>query len=180
MRVVLIRHIILEIANVADISILSRNLQKVHPDLSALYDPICEALEFFKYIRNKYIAHFVPDLSDKIFEWQPFSYNLLGRLDIGSHNVVSMFALETVINTYCDGENGHKIFDSEIDLSYPPDLTRFLDYVGVSTIGALSYIVRLIEISRSYVDAPDMETDWLQLAIKAGETDFKYLRKLKR
>jgi hypothetical protein len=34
-------------------------------------------------------------------------------------------ALETAINTYTDAKSGHKIFNSETDLNYPPDRMRF-------------------------------------------------------
>ncbi|XSC43789.1 hypothetical protein ACF1BQ_039235 [Bradyrhizobium sp. RDT10] len=125
MRLVLLRHLIMEIANVADLAAISGALYKDHRDLGELHRPIREALEFFKYLRNVYVGHFVPDLTDKTFEWVPQTNALLGSIDPNEQLVVSWFALETAINTYSDPETGHKIFDSETDVNYPRDRTRF-------------------------------------------------------
>lgn len=98
MRIVLMRHIMLEIANVADLADISRSLYKDHPDLGDLHQSISKAMDFFKYLRNKYVGHFVPDLTDKTFEWMPFTNKLLGSTDVKAQGVVSWFALETAIN----------------------------------------------------------------------------------
>lgn len=39
--------------------------------------------------------------------------------------------LESAINTFVDGER-HRIFESDTDLAYPPDLTRFLNFLGAT------------------------------------------------
>ena len=70
-RLVLLRHLILEIGNVADLAAISGALYKDNPDLGELHKPIRKALEFFKFLRNVYVGHFVPDLTDKTFEWMP-------------------------------------------------------------------------------------------------------------
>ena len=71
MRLVLFRHLIGEIANVADLAAMSAALYKDRPDLGELHRPLRKPLEFFKYLRNVYVSHFVPDLTDKTFEWIP-------------------------------------------------------------------------------------------------------------
>jgi hypothetical protein len=180
MRLVLLRHLIMEIANVSDLAAISGALYKDHPDLGELHKPIRKALEFFKYLRNVYVGHFVPDLMHKTFEWMPQTYALLGSVDPNGHLVVSWFALETAINTYSDPETGHKIFDSETDLNYPPDRTRFLNFLGEAVLGSISYVTRLITVTRSYVDVPDREEAMLPLAVAAGQTDFSVLTKGKR
>lgn len=177
LQMVLLRHIMLEIANVADIVGASRSLYKDHPDLGELHQPIGKALEFFKYLRNKYVGHFVADLTDKTFEWQPFAWHLLGSSEVKDQGVVSWFALETAINTYVDAETNHRIFDGDTDLNYPPDRTRFLNYLGETALGSLAYLKRLIELTSQYVEKPDMEKEGLQLAMQAGLTDFSYLTK---
>ena len=93
---------------------------------------------------------------------------------------MSMFSLETAINTYTDPATGHKIFDSETDLNYPPDNTRFLNFLGETAIQSLEYSERLIEIAAGKVDIPDMKSEWLKLAKKAGKTEFRHLTKKKR
>ncbi len=180
MRLLLMRHIMMEIANVADLVSISGGLYKEHPDLSELHKPIKKALEFFKYIRNVYIGHFVPDLTDKTFEWQPLTNALVGSDDHDKRLVASWFALETAINTYADPDTGHKIFESDTDLNYPPDRTRFLNYLGETAVGALAYVALLIQISRTKFETPDVHADMLELAKIAGQTDFSVLTKGKR
>lgn len=176
MRQMLFRHIMLEIANVADVAGISRTLYKDHAELGEMHGALSKAFEFFKYIRNKYVGHLVPDLTAKTFEWLPHAYEMLGKRDASHQLILSWFVLETVINTYTD-PSGHKIFDSDTDLNYPPDRTRFLNFLGETAVDALRYSALLIEVTAGYVDAPDMQTEWLALAMKAGETDFEYLTK---
>jgi hypothetical protein len=181
MRLVLMRHLIMEIANVADLAAISGALYRDHPDLGELHRPIRGALEFFKYLRNLYIGHFVPELTDKTFEWKPETNTLLGSTTLNEQWIVSLFSLETAINTYADLEAGHKIFDSETDLLYPPDYTRFLDFLGETVSGSIIYLARLIAVTRAYVDIPDLHHEnMLRLAIAAGQTDFVVLTKGKR
>lgn len=82
-----------------------------------------------------------------------------------------------MINTYTDPSSGHKIFEGDTDLNYPPDRTRFLNFLGESAVKSLEYSARLIEVTADYVDIPDMENEWVCLALKAGKTDFEYLAK---
>jgi hypothetical protein len=49
MRLVLIRHLIMAIANVAALAAISSALYKDHRDLGELHRPVRRALEFFKY-----------------------------------------------------------------------------------------------------------------------------------
>jgi hypothetical protein len=180
MRLVLMRHLIMEIANVADLAAISAALYKDNPDLGELHKPIRKSLEFFKYLRNVYVGHFVPDLSDKTFEWIPYTNALLGSTDINARFGVSWFALETAINTYSDPETGHKIFDSETDLNYPPDHTRFLNYLGDTVLQSITYVERLTAVTRSNVHIPDLQENMLQMALNAGQTEFSILTKGKR
>lgn len=180
MRLVLLRHLIIEIGNVADLAAIAGALYKDHNELSDLHRPIRKALEFFKYLRNVYVGHFVPDLTDKTFEWMPQTNALLGSTEPNKQWIVSWFALETAINTYADPVTGHKIFDSDTDLNYPPDHTRFLNFLGDTVLGSIAYITQLITVTRLYIDVPDQQGDMLKLAVAAGQTDFAVLTKGKR
>lgn len=180
MRLVLMRHIMMEIANIADLAAISGSLYKDHSDLGDLHKSIRKALEFFKYLRNVYIGHFVPDLTDKTFEWMPQTNALVGSTAPSEQCVVSWFALETAINTYADPESGHKIFDSDTDLNYPPDQTRFLNFLGETVLGSVKYVARLIVVTRSLVNIPDLQESMHELAMIAGQTDFSMLTKGKR
>ncbi|MVO18363.1 hypothetical protein [Parasedimentitalea huanghaiensis] len=177
LRQILFRYIMLEIANVADVAGISRTLYKDHPELATMHSELSKAFEFFKYIRNKYVGHLVPDLTAKTFEWQPHAYTTLGKEESGQPLLLSWWVLETVINTYTDPSSGHKIFEGETDLNYPPDQDRFLNFLGETVVKSLKYTTRLIEVTVEKVEIPDLENDWVQLAIKAGKTEFEYLAK---
>ena len=170
----------LELANVADLASICGGLYKEHPDLGDLHKPAKKALEFFKYLRNIYIGHFVPDLTDKAFEWNPFINALVGSDDHDKQLIVSWSALETAVNTYADPETGHKVFESDTDLNYPPDRTRFLNYLGEASLSALGYVARLIQISGEKFEKPDVHTNMVELAKIAGQTDFFVLTKGRR
>lgn len=120
-----------------------------------------------------------PELVDKTFEWLPQSYGLLGSPDADSQVVLSWFTLETAINTYADPK-GHKIFESDTDLNYPPDRQRFLNFLGETVLGSLAYLAKLIAVSRDNIEVPDLEANLFPLAMAAGETDFAYLKKRTR
>lgn len=177
MRQILFRCIMLEIGNIADVANMSRALYRSHGELSDMHAELSKAFEFFKYLRNKFVGHFVPELTSKTFEWLPQAYKTLGKMDAGHQLILSWFALETVINTYTDPENGHKIFDSETDLNYPPDRTRFYNFMGDTVEGALKYSELLIEISSSYVDIPDLQKNMIPIFMRAGETKFEFITK---
>ena len=180
MRLLLIRHIILEIANVADLAAISGSLYQNNPDLGELHKLIRKPLEFFKYLRNVYVGHFSPGLTDKTFEWLPYANELLGSVEPNRQLGLSWFALETAINTYADVENGHKVFESDTDLNYPPDQTRFFNFLGETAVGSISYVSALIAVAFPYVSVPSLEEELLRLSTEAGKTDFSVLTKGKR
>lgn len=179
-RLVLLRSIILEISNIADLAEQSGSLYKDDRRLGELHKQAKDGMDFAKYLRNKYVGHLVSGLADKTFEWQPYANKLVGSTDEQSATAISWFALETAINTYVTENDEHKVFDTETDLNYPPDQTRFLNFLGDTALRTLAYADELIAVSRDQFSVPDVEKDMLELAMKAGKTDFAYLRKGKR
>lgn len=177
MRQILFRYIMLEIANVSYVADISKSLYKDHPELSVMHNELSKAFEFFKYIRNKYVGHLVPDLTAKTFEWHPFAYSTLGKKETEQPLFLSWLVLDTVINTYTDPSSGHKIFEGETDLNYPPDQERFLNFLGETAVKSLKYTARLIQATVEKVEIPDLENDMERLAIKAAKTEFEYLAK---
>ncbi|MEQ8451136.1 MAG: hypothetical protein RIB97_15820 [Nitratireductor sp.] len=105
---------------------------------------------------------------------------LVGRPGIEPQMIASWFALETAINTYADPETGHKIFDSDTDLNYPPDQTRFLNFLGETALGSIAYVDRLVAVANERVEVPDLKEDLLELSMKAGLTEFAVLTKKKK
>jgi hypothetical protein len=92
----------------------------------------------------------------------------------GADAFLSYAVLETPINTFVDGDR-HKVFDSDTDLAYPPDLTRFLNYVGQTTHAGIGYCEALAAIAFKRAALPDFNKDLIDLAFKASQPDFKFI-----
>jgi hypothetical protein len=147
---------------------------KENPDLGKPYQEIRRGLELFKYLRNVYVGHFVPDLTNKTFEWIPFTNALLGGEKQNERFGVSWFALETTVNTYTDPNTGHKFFHSDTDLDYPPDHTLFPKFLENTALSSMDYVTQLVSAARTHLDVLDVQAEMLQLAFAAGQTDFLF------
>jgi len=166
------------LANVADMEPSIRSSYKEHPEPSVIIKPLKKQLEFCKYLRNKIVGHIHPMLLSKAIEWQPMLTKSPGNLrDPKYLLIVNIWLLETAINTYVDSEGKHKIFDSETDLMYPPDWKRFLMVLEETIRGILEYLKVLLDIWSPKLATSDAEGFDMELAIKAGRTEFKYLTK---
>lgn len=177
LRIVLFKGAMLAIANVADLEGTCRSLYEKHPELADIYRPKRRQFEFAKYLRNKLVGHFHEGLSAKILEWKPEVYQVLVDNLEGGATYVNYAALETAINTYVDAEDKHRFFDSETDLNYPPDHQRYLNFLGDTVHAAIAYTAKLAEVAAAAADFPNFQQEWVELSVKAGRTDFKFLSK---
>ena len=89
----------------------------------------------------------------------------------------NLFILETVINTYVDNDGKHKIFSSDTDLVYPDDINRFLEYLYFIVQSAIEFLNELCKILEIKIDMKKLETVDMEDWIKAGKTDFRFIRK---
>jgi len=164
------------LANAADFELQARPSYKEYPAPAVLAKELKQNFEFAKYLRNKVVGHLHPELIPKAIEWQPIFRRVPGRLDKpGLAFIANLWLLETAINTYVDHTGKHKVFGSETDLMYPPDWERFRDFLEGTVRGSLAYLNSLVEYWAPKVAAPMDAPFDLELAIKAGRTDFKFL-----
>lgn len=177
LRMVFLKAAMLAIANVADLESASRSLYEKHRELAEIYKPKRRQFEFAKYLRNKFVGHFHESLSAKTLEWKPEVYQVLAEDKKGGANYANYAALETAINTYVDDEEKHHLFESETDLNYPPHLQRYLNFLGDTVHAAIAYTTMLSGIAAAEGKFPNYQQDWLELSLKAGQTDFKFLSK---
>ena len=141
MRLVLLKQLLVSCANVADLEGISRGLYKDHPDLNEIISTHRRGFEFAKYMRNVAVGHVNPALCRKAIEWRPELNAVFAASDAGADAFLSYAILETAINTFVDGER-HKVFESDTDLAYPPDLTRFLNYLSETVHAGIAYCRR--------------------------------------
>ena len=174
MRLVLLKQLLVSCANVADLEGISRGLYKDHPELNEIISTHRRGFEFAKYMRNVAVGHVNPALCRKAIEWRPELNAVLAASDAGADAFLSYAILETAINTFVDGER-HKVFESDTDLAYPPDLTRFLNYLGETVHAGIAYCSALSTIAASRAELPDYREKWFELAAEAGQTEFKFI-----
>jgi hypothetical protein len=173
-RLIFLKQLLVSCANVADPENISRGLYKDHPELNAIMAPHRRGFDFAKYIRNIAVGHVNPALCWKAIEWRPELNAVLATQSAGADAFLSYAVLETAINTFVDGDR-HKVFDSDTDLAYPPDLMRFLNYVGETVHAGIAYCAALAAIAVKRAALPDYKKNLFDLAFKAGQTDFKFI-----
>lgn len=176
LRVALFKYALIALTNVADLEVSVRRLYENHPDLSAIYKPAEPHFEFAKYLRNRAVGHINAELSEKTFEWKPELYYLFNKDISLSSPLLNLALLETAINTYVDQAEVHKVFDGDTDLNYPPDWTRFMNFLGSTVHVGMTFTAALSEVAKSYIDVPSSEGEMMEMAMKAGLTDFKWLK----
>lgn len=107
--------------------------------------------------------------------WKPELHALLTDSTVNAEIYMSYAALEPAINTFVDEQDQHRLFESDSDLDYPPDMQRYLNFLGDIVHAAIAFAEKLASIAIVYVDPPNYEENWMELAKKAGQTEFKYL-----
>ncbi|NLC27556.1 MAG: hypothetical protein GX780_02160 [Campylobacteraceae bacterium] len=178
LKILLIKNIFLTISNFVDFELTMRSLYQEFPELSKIYKRADQQFQFAKYIRNKFIGHIKEELIQKAIEWRPeLKYLLSKDKNENIDYLYNLFILETVINTYVDNDGKHKIFDSDTDLVYPHDINRFLEYLYFIVQSAIEFLNELYKILEIKIDMKKLETFDIEDWIKAGKTDFQFIRK---
>lgn len=176
LKILLIKNIFLTISNFVDFELTIRSMYQNSPELSKIYNKVDKQFQFAKYIRNKFIGHIKDELIQKSIEWRPeLKYLLHKENDMGY--LYNLFILETVINTYVDNNGKHKIFTGDTDLIYPEDMSRFLEYLYLIVQVAIKFLTELSNMLKSKIDRVSLENADINDWIKAGKTDFKFIKK---
>ncbi len=178
LKILLIKNIFITISNLVDFELSLRSMYRENPHLSKIYKQAKKEFEFAKYIRNKYVGHIKDELIVKSIEWRPeLKYFYSKDKDSNMGYIYNLFILETIINTYVDNNGKHRIFDTDTDLTYPENMTRFLDYLYFTVqtgIKFLTEVTNTLESKINLIAITDADKDdW----IKAGQTDFQYIKK---
>ena len=119
-------------------------------------------------------GHVNPTLSQKTLEWRPEVNTVLTKPGASAEAFLGYAVLESAINTFVDGER-HRIFDSDTDLAYPPDLTRFLNFLGSTVHVGIADCAAVAAAALERAHLPDFNENWLELSAKAGTTDFAFI-----
>jgi hypothetical protein len=73
------------------------------------------------------------------------------------------------------------MFDRNLSFSrrnacgYPPDLTRFLSFLGNTAHVGMAYCEALAVAAVRRAELPEFDANLSDLAVRAGKTDFKFI-----
>ena len=176
--IILVKQAFVAIANLVDFELTVRSIYAEHRDLSAIYAKASKEFEFAKYLRNKFIGHIKPELLEKAIEWKPeLRYMLKDTDNPGVMFMYNLWVIETAINTYVKPDGSHKLFESETDLVYPPDLKRFLIFLTHVVKSGIEYLEALSNVLGNKIEMLDHTQQNLEYWLTAGKTDFAYIKK---
>lgn len=175
--IVLFKQVLIATANLVDFEQTIRPLYAKHRHLSASYSDTAREFEFAKYLRNKFAGHIQPELIEKAIEWRPeLNYMLKGDDELSMY-LMNLFVLETAINTYVNADGTHKVFDSETDLVYAPDMKRFLVFLTGIVKAGIAHLQKLIAALSEETQFPDENKMDMKLWVAAGRTEFTFIRR---
>ena len=83
--------------------------------------------------------------------------------------------LEIAIKIFVDGEQ-HRIFDSDTDWACPQDLARFLNFLKATVHVGIAFCTTVAAAAREKANLPDLNENWLKLAVKSGATNFTLIK----
>lgn len=173
---VILKHLFVSCANVADLKQICSPLYKDHPAIWDIIKPHLRDFEFAKYIRNIAVGHVKPELSHKTLVWRPELNDVLKESGASAETFLGYAVLETAINTFVD-DKGHRIFDGDIDLNYPPEKTQFFNFLESTVQVGIDYCAAVAVAALENANLPNFTENLLELSMNAGKTDFTYIRK---
>ena len=174
LRWVLVRTLVMALANVADLEARSRPLYRDNRELGEQISSARRALDFAKYLRNIVVGHLNPAVTHSMVRWRPELLEFLQRQDENSLAFINLAAMEAAINSYVD-DGGHKFFDSESDLVLPDEMQRFLNFLGETVLSSISYVDALANVAIANAQLPDYSRESARLIAEAAATEWAFV-----
>jgi hypothetical protein len=129
-------------------------------------------LEFISHIRNKGAGHIDNEMLERAVQWHPHIFNESTKenddyLSFECYRAV----IESGINSYICKEGIQKVFETEVDLLYPPDAKQFYDFLGNLISNSIDWIYEALEIIKSEINFHSNE-QVIEYAAIAAKTSF--------
>jgi hypothetical protein len=129
-------------------------------------------LVFANHFRNRGIGHLNDTLLKRAAQWSPHIFYELSKDNISFKLIESHRAIiESCINSYVDKNGRQKVFDTEIDLMYPPDAKQFYTYLSTLVNESIDWLNEASKIIFSCIDHHSDE-EIHELAAIASQTNF--------
>lgn len=179
-NIIMLKYAFITMSNLYDFEPEVRHLHD-DIDIKQLFHSMKKDYEFIQYIRNKFVGHLQVELINKAIEWQPFlkynlSYNNQNSPD--AMDISNLWLLETTVNTYVKPDEKHKIFNSDSDFHYPPDLKRFNIFLYKNINNGINYLDIIIKTLEDQLQLKILTLqEQLIDARHSGMTTFKYISK---
>lgn len=150
---------------------------KNNKDLVVKIRSLKKRLPFIKHLRNKISGHLDEKLLEKAVEWEPMIFSKkIKDNEYGKLFLIYKTLLESGINSFVDKDFKQKVFNKEIDITYPPDQTLFFNFIGtlnLETIDFLTELIKLLDKSNEYWKDDQM----IEMVQKASKTSFDLNKK---
>jgi hypothetical protein len=129
-------------------------------------------LVFANHFRNRGIGHLDNTLLKRAVQWRPQLFyentkdNEVFKI-IESHQVI----IEACTNSFIDKNGIQKVFETEIDLMYPPDEKLFFGYLNKLVFDSISWLEEAGDLLLEDIEHHG-EDELHELAAIAGQTNF--------
>lgn len=129
-------------------------------------------LIFANHFRNRGIGHLDDTLLERTAQWSPQIFHEATKHD-ESYKIIEAqrTIIESCINSFINKDGVQKVFDTEIDLMYPPNAEQFLSYLSELVKEALTWLSEAADGLLNNIKHHTDE-DIRELAAVAGQTSF--------
>lgn len=164
------RNVFLSLNNVRDA--MNRINLNLSDEYSSLSRSLKKKLAFANHFRNRAVGHLNEILLERSVQWSPQIFSLISKENekfkiAEAHRVM----IEACTNSFINHEGRQKIFNTEIDLMYPPDAELFFSHLQELVTQSLEWLKISAESILSSIK--HHENDEIQeLAAIAAKTNF--------
>lgn len=160
------------------LAVLSSNIKKWgkyyqnNDELKDLKSKLNDGLEFANHMRNKITGHLEDEVIRNTIQCEPAIFEVRMKDTIMQRYLIYKSLIESAANSYVDPITGkHRIFDYEVDLSYPETNEKFRDYMITLVKDSMEFLEKFKMLLNSKIvyfsGTPE------NIYKKAGKTDFR-------
>jgi signal recognition particle subunit SEC65 len=164
------RNVFLSLNNVLDaMNRINLNLSDEYVNQSR---SLKKKLAFANHFRNRAVGHLNETLLERAVQWSPQIFSSTSKENnkfkiSEAHRVI----IEACTNSYVNQEGIQKVFNTEIDLMYPPDAKLFFNYLQELVTESLEWLTISAESILSNIKHHDND-EIQELAAIAAKTNF--------
>lgn len=164
------RNVFISLNNVLDA------MNKINLNLSDDYVKFTRNLKkklaFANHFRNRAVGHLNETLLERAVQWSPQIFSSTSKENekfkiAEAHRVI----IEVCTNSFINHEGIQKVFNTEIDLMYPPDAELFFTHLQELVTESLKWLMISAESTLSSIQHHD-ENEIKELAAIAAKTNF--------